>query len=50
VVDVVSDYRIKTAVALGIPVFASLADRASEMREAGIPITGRSTIYLNGLT
>ena len=38
--DVVSDYRVKTAVALGIPVYASLAEKANEMREAGIPIAG----------
>ena len=40
VADVVSDYRVKTAVGLGIPVFASLADKASEMRAADIPIVG----------
>jgi glyceraldehyde-3-phosphate dehydrogenase (NAD(P)) len=40
VADVVSDYRIQTAVALGIPVFASLADRAKAMRDAGIPVAG----------
>lgn len=40
VADVVSDYRVKTAVALGIPVFASLADKTNEMRDAGIPIKG----------
>lgn len=40
IADVVSDYRIKTAVALEIPVFASLPDKASEMRGAGIPVAG----------
>ncbi len=40
VADVVSDYRVKTAVALDIPVYASLADKQNEMRDAGIPIAG----------
>ncbi len=38
--DVVSDYRIKTAVALGIPVYASLRDKQNDMKDAGIPIVG----------
>lgn len=38
--DVVSDYRVKTAVALGIPVYASLPDKQSEMQTAGIPVVG----------
>ncbi len=38
--DVVSDYRIKTAVALGIPVYASLRDKQNDMKDAGIPIAG----------
>lgn len=38
--DVVSDYRIKTAVALGIPVYASLPEKLPEMRAAGIPVQG----------
>ena len=40
IADVVSDYRVKTALALEIPVFASLADKANEMRDAGLPIAG----------
>ncbi len=40
VADVVSDYRVKTAVALDIPVYASLADKRNEMRDAGIPVAG----------
>jgi len=38
--DVVSDYRVKTAVALGIPVFTSLPDKQNEMQAAGIPVVG----------
>ena len=38
--DVVSDYRIKAAVVHGLPIYASLPDRAGEMAEAGIPVVG----------
>jgi glyceraldehyde-3-phosphate dehydrogenase (NAD(P)) len=38
--DVVSDYRVKTAVALGIPIFASLPDKQADMETAGIPVNG----------
>jgi glyceraldehyde-3-phosphate dehydrogenase (NAD(P)) len=38
--DVVSDYRVKAAVVHGLPVYASLPDRADAMREAGIPVAG----------
>jgi glyceraldehyde-3-phosphate dehydrogenase (NAD(P)) len=38
--DVVSDYRVKAAVVHGLPVYASLAEKASEMKAAGIPIAG----------
>jgi glyceraldehyde-3-phosphate dehydrogenase (NAD(P)) len=38
--DVVSDYRVKAAVVQGLPVYASLADRAQAMVEAGIPVVG----------
>jgi glyceraldehyde-3-phosphate dehydrogenase (NAD(P)) len=38
--DVVSDYRVKAAVVHGIPIYASLAERAGQMREAGIPVAG----------
>jgi glyceraldehyde-3-phosphate dehydrogenase (NAD(P)) len=38
--DVVSDYRVKAAVILDLPIYASLPERADEMREAGIPVVG----------
>src|SRR5690606_14795593 len=38
--DVVSDYRVKTAVALGLPVYASLPGKVDEMKAAGIPVVG----------
>lgn len=38
--DVVRDYRVKTAVVLGLPIYASLPDKASEMKAAGIPVVG----------
>ncbi|KAA0973415.1 type II glyceraldehyde-3-phosphate dehydrogenase [Paeniglutamicibacter gangotriensis] len=38
--DVAADYRIKTAVTLGIPVYASDAQTAAGMRAAGIPAAG----------
>jgi glyceraldehyde-3-phosphate dehydrogenase (NAD(P)) len=38
--DVVSDYRIRAAVMLGLPVFASLPEKAGEMEAARIPIAG----------
>jgi len=40
IADVVSDYRIKAAVVLGLPVYASLSDKAAEMKSAGIPVVG----------
>ena len=40
IADVVSDYRVKAAVVLGLPVFASLSDKAAEMKSAGIPVVG----------
>lgn len=43
VADVVSDYRVKAAVILGLPVYASLAEKVNEMKESGIPIAG--TLY-----
>lgn len=45
--DVVSDYRVKTAVELDIPVYASLSEKAGEMEEAGIPIQGELNDLLN---
>jgi glyceraldehyde-3-phosphate dehydrogenase (NAD(P)) len=38
--DVAHDYRIKAAVVHCIPLYASIADRADEMKEAGIPVVG----------
>jgi len=38
--DVVSDYRIKTAAKLTIPIYASVADRVKTMKAAGLPIVG----------
>jgi glyceraldehyde-3-phosphate dehydrogenase (NAD(P)) len=38
--DVVSDYRARAAVTLGVPVYASLAEKAGEMEAAGVPVQG----------
>ncbi|NLX09671.1 MAG: type II glyceraldehyde-3-phosphate dehydrogenase [Chloroflexi bacterium] len=38
--DVVSDYRVKAAVVLGIPVYASVPDKRGEMQAAGVPVAG----------
>lgn len=38
--DVVTDYRVKTAVAQQIPVYASIPEKADEMEAAGIPVAG----------
>jgi glyceraldehyde-3-phosphate dehydrogenase (NAD(P)) len=38
--DIVNDYRVKTAVTLGIPVYASLPDKQNDMKDAGIPVAG----------
>jgi glyceraldehyde-3-phosphate dehydrogenase (NAD(P)) len=40
IADVVSDYRIKAGVVLGLPVYASLPEKTDEMKAAGIPIQG----------
>jgi glyceraldehyde-3-phosphate dehydrogenase (NAD(P)) len=40
IADVVSDYRVKAAVVLGLPVYASLADKSKEMKNSGIPVAG----------
>ena len=40
IADIVSDYRVKAAVVLGLPVYASLSDKAAEMKSAGIPVLG----------
>ena len=38
--DVVSDYRVKTAAVLGLPIYASLPEKMDEMKAAGIPVLG----------
>jgi glyceraldehyde-3-phosphate dehydrogenase (NAD(P)) len=38
--DVISDYRVKTAVELDLPIFASIPEKAAEMKTAGIPVLG----------
>lgn len=38
--DVVSDYRIKAAAVLGLPLYASVPGRLAEMQAAGIPVRG----------
>lgn len=38
--DVTADYRVRTAVVLGLPVYASVLGSVAEMRAAGIPIVG----------
>ncbi|MBN1978262.1 MAG: type II glyceraldehyde-3-phosphate dehydrogenase [Anaerolineae bacterium] len=40
VADVATDYRVKAAVVHGLPVYASLAEKADEMKAAGIPVAG----------
>ncbi len=46
--DVVSDYRVKAAVVHEIPIYASLAERASDMSGAGIPVVGTLDDLLAG--
>ena len=38
--DVVTDYRLKAATVLALPVYAALPERMAEMRAAGIPVRG----------
>ncbi len=38
--DVVSDFRVKTAVVLGLPIYTSISEKADEMKAAGIPLAG----------
>lgn len=38
--DIVYDWRIKMAVAKGLPIYASLADKVDEMKKAGIDVKG----------
>jgi glyceraldehyde-3-phosphate dehydrogenase (NAD(P)) len=40
IADVVSDYRVKAAVVLGLPVYTSLPEKSNEMKDAGIPLAG----------
>jgi glyceraldehyde-3-phosphate dehydrogenase (NAD(P)) len=40
VADVATDYRVKAAVVHRLPVYASLAEKADEMKAAGIPVAG----------
>jgi glyceraldehyde-3-phosphate dehydrogenase (NAD(P)) len=40
VADIATDYRVKAAVVHGLPVYASLAEKAGEMKAAGIPVAG----------
>ena len=41
IADIVYDYRVRIAAVRGIPVYASLEDKASAMRSAGLSIAGR---------
>ncbi|MFZ3209312.1 MAG: type II glyceraldehyde-3-phosphate dehydrogenase [Geobacteraceae bacterium] len=38
--DIISDYRIKVAVGLDIPLYASLSEKESEMKDVGLPVAG----------
>jgi glyceraldehyde-3-phosphate dehydrogenase (NAD(P)) len=38
--DIISDYRIKVAVGLDIPLYVSLPEKESEMKDAGLPVAG----------
>jgi glyceraldehyde-3-phosphate dehydrogenase (NAD(P)) len=40
IADIVSDYRVKAAAALGFALYASLPERLDAMRTAGIPVKG----------
>jgi len=40
VADVVSDYRVKAANVLGLPIYVSIPEKSDEMKNAGIPIAG----------
>jgi glyceraldehyde-3-phosphate dehydrogenase (NAD(P)) len=40
VADVATDYRIKTAIVLGIGVYAAVSEKVPDMRNAGIPLEG----------
>ena len=47
--DITSDYRVKTAVVLGLPVYASMHEQAVTMKAAGIPVAGVLDDLLRGL-
>jgi glyceraldehyde-3-phosphate dehydrogenase (NAD(P)) len=38
--DVVSDYRIQSAIARNIPIYAALPEKVADMRGAGVPVVG----------
>jgi glyceraldehyde-3-phosphate dehydrogenase (NAD(P)) len=38
--DIVSDYRIKAAAVLDLPIYASLPEKVDEMKTSGIPVVG----------
>lgn len=40
IADVVSDYRVQTAAVLGLPIYSSLPEKATEMASAGIEVAG----------
>ena len=40
VADVVSDYRVRNAQARGYPIYAALAEKRGEMRDAGLDVRG----------
>jgi glyceraldehyde-3-phosphate dehydrogenase (NAD(P)) len=40
VADVVSDYRVKAAAVLGLPIYTSLPEKMNEMKDAGIAVAG----------
>jgi glyceraldehyde-3-phosphate dehydrogenase (NAD(P)) len=44
--DIVSDYRVKAGAVLGLSLYASMDEKAEEMRAAGIPVKGSLTDLL----
>ena len=40
IADVAADYRLRTAVERGYPIFAAVAERRNELEVAGIPVVG----------
>ena len=45
--DVTTDYRVKAAVVLGLPVYASVPEKMSETQAAAIPVSGSLDDLLN---